>query len=191
MASATTPAGSPDTDRAAATLDLGVSVVLYSWPALSLAVDNHWGGPKSAEKREWLCGEIPEILRDRPETDDVDVEEILVNVMMDEFDVAVEDDSAAVVAGEIIRVRDWCARGDFAKVKAMWEEYERKQKKGGAGVNAVRQATENDDEGEDDEEDDDTEMADAPAEPARPPRSTVELEVDDDGFTTVVHRKRR
>ncbi|KAI5291384.1 hypothetical protein KEM54_005086 [Ascosphaera aggregata] len=190
-------------DKASANLDLGVSVILYNWSALTIAVQNQWGGPKSAEKREWLCGEIPEILRTRPETDDIDMEEILLNVMMDEFDVAVEDDSGVAVAEEIIKVRDWCARGEFDKVKAMWEEYEKKQKKS-SQVKVTQQKTENDDDDDDDDNDDnnnengedddegakDIEMTDA-APAARSPRQKIEPEVDEDGFTTVVNRKRR
>ncbi|KZZ89613.1 Pre-rRNA-processing protein TSR2 [Ascosphaera apis ARSEF 7405] len=178
-------------DKASANLDLGVSVILYNWSALSIAVQNQWGGPKSTEKRDWLCAEIPEILRNRPETDDIDLEEILMNVMMDEFDVAVEDDSGALVAEEIIKVRDWCVRGEFDKVQALWEEYDKKQKKGG-DVNVMQGKTENDDEDDEDDEEEgeeDTEMTDAA--PTRPPREKIEPEVDEDGFTTVVSRKRR
>ncbi|KAI5300511.1 hypothetical protein KEM56_002387 [Ascosphaera pollenicola] len=181
-------------DKASANLDLGVSVILYNWSALSIAVSNHWGGPKSAEKRDWLCAEIPDILRTRPETDDVDLEEILMNVMMDEFDVAVEDDSGATVAEEIIKVRDWCLKGEFEKVQMLWAEYNKRQKKDG-GVSVTQGKTENDD--DDDEDDDeenedgeeDTDMTDAA--PARPPREKIEPEIDEDGFTTVVNRKRR
>ncbi|KAI5309155.1 hypothetical protein KEM55_003929 [Ascosphaera atra] len=180
-------------DKFASNLDLGVSIVLYNWTALSLAVQNQWGGPQSADKRDWLCGEIPEILKSRPETDEQDMEEILMHVMIDEFDVAVEDDSAEQIANQVIQVRDICLRGEFDKIKEMYEAYEKKQKKGN-NIQATEQKQGSEDGGDDDDdeddEDEDEEMTDAPTE-QRPPRERIEPEVDEDGFTTVVSRRKR
>ena len=96
--------------------ELGVAYILNSWPALTLAVSSQWGGPNSSEKRDWLCGAIADMFppldqtlinsvnptgEDNGEPDDYDVEETLAQVMQDEFEVSVEDDSIVPVRTEL------------------------------------------------------------------------------------------
>lgn len=93
--------------------ELGVAYILHSWPALTLAVSSQWGGPNSEEKRDWLCGAIADMFpsldetltnqpdptgEDNGEPDDFDVEETLAQVMQDEFEVTIEDDSVVPVS---------------------------------------------------------------------------------------------
>ncbi|PYH85028.1 hypothetical protein BO82DRAFT_351388 [Aspergillus uvarum CBS 121591] len=174
-------------------LDLGITLALHNWPALTLAVQSLWGGPTSADKRDWLCGAISEMLATRPETDSYDLEDVLVQVMTDEFDVDVDDESAAAVADQIMEMKAQTERGEYAGIQHMWEVY---QRKGGetavAGIQRAAGAAGEDD-SEDDEEDEEMDVDmddDAPA-LVRAPREKVEPEVDDDGFTTVVSKKRR
>ncbi|RAH42463.1 uncharacterized protein BO95DRAFT_446029 [Aspergillus brunneoviolaceus CBS 621.78] len=182
-------------------LDLGITLALHNWPALTLAVQSLWGGPTSADKRDWLCGAISEMLATRPETDSYDLEDVLVQVMTDEFDVDVDDESAAAVADQIMEMKAQTERGEYAAIQHMWEVYQRKggQNQAAAGIQRAAAAgpdgEEDSDEDEDDEDEDeamDVDMDDAAA-PAlvRAPREKVEPEVDDDGFTTVVSKKRR
>jgi pre-rRNA-processing protein TSR2 len=74
--------------------ELGVSLAIHFWKPLSDAVACGWGGPDSADKRDWLCGAIADMWITDPETDDYDVETTLLQVMEDEFSVNLEDDSA-------------------------------------------------------------------------------------------------
>lgn len=184
-------------------LDLGISLALYAWPALTLAVQSSWGGPKSSDKRDWICGAISDLLRERPDTDAEDLEEVLVQVMNDEFEVVVEDDSAAAVAEEIMQMRGQTTRGEFGDIQARWQEWKiktdgKERRDGPSLVFRKVEARDDDqetdeDEDEDDDDDDeeeDVDMAEAPS-LVRTSRTRVEPEVDESGFTKVVGRKKR
>ncbi|KAL1991154.1 hypothetical protein VTN49DRAFT_5658 [Thermomyces lanuginosus] len=179
--------------------DLGITLALNAWPALSLAVASNWGGPESGDKRDWLCGAVSDMFTERPETDAEDLEEVLIQVMNDEFDVVVDDGSAAEVARQIMDLREQCARDEFGTVQSLWAAYQEKMAKKGAGAEKAmfkRVENEEDDDDDDDEDDDgedddgDIEMGDAPA-PVRVPREKPEPEVDEEGFTKVVGRRKR
>lgn len=110
--------------------------------------------------------------------------------MGDEFDVGLEDESEQAVAAGIVKARKECAKGDFAGVDAL---YERWQKKGGksSGVqwtdNGEQADTDGDDEEE--EEDGDIDMGEAGDAP-KLLRERVEPEIDEEGFTKVVGKRK-
>ncbi|KAL4817273.1 Pre-rRNA-processing protein TSR2-domain-containing protein [Aspergillus spinulosporus] len=189
-AAAATPNPVPQT--ASSYLDLGITLAINAWPALTLAVTSNWGGPNSADKRDWLCGAISDMIADRPETDAEDLEDVLIQVMNDEFDVVVDDESAGEVADRIMEIRKMVENGEFNGVRQMWEEWERKAAKKGDAVAGFRRGEDQDGETDDDEGDgeEDEEMGEAPA-LVSAPRERVEPEVDEDGFTKVVGKKRR
>ncbi|GLI76425.1 rRNA accumulation- protein [Penicillium ochrochloron] len=178
---------------AASYLDLAITLCLNNWPALTLAVQSNWGGPTSGDKRDWLCGAISDMLNDRPETDAEDLEDVLIQVMNDEFEVMIDDESAGNVALEIMEFKAQTTRGEFGAIQQLWESWQTKsQQKSSAAsmfkkVDARDEDQETDDE-EDDSEDEDVEMGEAPS-LVRAPREKVEPEVDEDGFT-VVKKKR-
>jgi pre-rRNA-processing protein TSR2 len=182
----------PAQQTASSYLDLGITLAINAWPALTLAVTSNWGGPTSADKRDWLCGAISDMITDRPETDAEDLEEVLIQVMNDEFDVVVDDESAGEVADRIMEIRKMVENGEFDGIRQMWEEWERKAAKKGDAVAGFRRGDDQDGETDDDEEDgeEDEEMGEAPA-LVSAPRERVEPEVDEDGFTKVVGKKRR
>ncbi|CAG8191750.1 unnamed protein product [Penicillium salamii] len=177
----------PATD-AASYLDLAITLTLNNWPALSLAVQSNWGGANSSDKRDWLCGAISDMLKDRPETDAEDLEEVLIQVMNDEFDVAVDDESAADAADLIMELKGQTDRGEFGTVQEMWGKYQKKSQNRSAAGQFQRVEAADDDQETDDEVDDE-EMGDAPTS-VRAPRERAEPEIDDDGFTKVVGKKR-
>ena len=74
--------------------ELGVSLILNFWQPLIDAVSCQWGGPDSPDKRDWLCGYIADLWGDAPDADADYVETALLQVMEDEFEVVVDDDSA-------------------------------------------------------------------------------------------------
>ena len=185
----------------------GVALSLNLWPDLTLAVQNHWGGPDSADKRDWFAGAVVDLFpdlanppkpTDKPqngatETEEPDVEYVetmLLQVMLDEFEVNVDDDSGFDVAQEIIRIRAGCLKGDFEEVDALRRKYEGKK---GGKVDALFKKAEDQDndtdwDTEDDEEDSDDDMDDAPplveTKKEKPPP-----EVDEDGFTKVTRKR--
>lgn len=183
------------TQPATSYLDLGITLAIHAWPALSLAVQTLWGGPTSSDKRDWLCGAISDMLTERPETDAEDLEDVLIQVMNDEFDVVVDDESAGPVAAKIMEVKTQVQRGDVAGIQEMWENWQRKsQQKGNVAAGFKRGEDENqdtDDEVDEEEggETGDVDMGEAPA-LVRAPKEKVQPEVDEDGFTKVVGRKR-
>jgi len=171
--------------------DLGVWLALSRWDALTVAVQNLWGGPDSADKRDWFAGAVSDLFTDEtsntPEAEDV--EERLLQIMEDEFEVVVDDGTSAVVAMSIMVIWQETGEGNFQTVDRLYAEY---QEKKGRKINTVKVQSASDDEdsvdGESDDEDD-VEMGDAPA-PA-PVREEVAPEVDEHGFTKVVGRKKR
>jgi pre-rRNA-processing protein TSR2 len=172
---------------------------LSLWPALTLAVQNSWGGPDSSDKRDWFAGAISELFVSRPDTDIQDVEEMLLQVMNDEFEVNVDDGSAEEVAARIVGLRKLTLQGDFVEVDRMYEQWVERQKKGGSDVKfqKVERREEDDDTDwdsddmeDDDDEAEDVDMDEAPA-LAKAPREKGEPQVDEDGFTTVVAKKKR
>ncbi|KAK1755726.1 Pre-rRNA-processing protein TSR2 [Echria macrotheca] len=195
----------------------GVACALHLWPALTLAVQNNWGGADSSDKRDWFAGAIVDLFPDlsaaavappaqssaKPpqpqnsstteEPDQVDIETVLLQVMLDEFEVNVDDDSAFEVAEQIMRVRAECLRGKFDEVAALQRRFE--ARKGTKVVGVLTKAEgqdeetdwDTDDDDESDEgEDDDVDMDDAP--PA--PKEKEAPEVDEEGFTKVTRKKR-
>ncbi|RDA93917.1 hypothetical protein CP533_4502 [Ophiocordyceps camponoti-saundersi (nom. inval.)] len=182
-----------------------VAYALHLWPALTLAVHNGWGGAASSDKRDWFAGAVVDLfpafagtVTTQPDEPDVDdVEEVLLQVMADEFDVDVDDESAADVARVIVDARAQCALGQFGHVEALRERF---CARGGASVDAMfKQApgadsdSDWDTDGSKDEtgadDGDDTAMNDAP------PLATVakgkpEPQIDQDGFTMVTKKKK-
>lgn len=178
---------------AASFLDLAITLVLNNWPALTLAVQSNWGGPTSADKRDWLCGAISDMLKERPETDAEDLEDVLIQVMNDEFEVLVDDDSAGNVALEIMEFRGQTARGEFGAIQELWETWQKKSQQNSSAASMFKQIETRDedqetDAEEDDSEDGDVEMGEAPS-LVRAPREKAEPEVDEDGFTMVKKKR--
>ena len=76
---------------------------------------NHWGGSDSAEKREWFAQATIDVLNDEPDADTVWIEEFLLQVMVDEFEVNVDDESGFDVAEQIVRMGEIVERATFLR----------------------------------------------------------------------------
>ena len=179
-----------------AKFDLSIALSIASWPALTLAVQNLWGGPDSLEKRDWFAGAISELIEATPNADVEYVEEFMLQVMNDEFDVNVDDDSAQEVAAKILQLQKMTQQGDFTVVNEMMAKWEERQREGVDHVkmklveNGPEDDTDWGSDGLDEDENEDTEMGDAPAlvevRKDKPPP-----EIDEEGFTKVVGKKKR
>lgn len=114
--------------EAIAKWELGVSLVLHSWRVLTDAVGGEWGGPDSADKRDWLCGAVADMFSDREELDEYDLEDTLIHAMEDEFMVNLEDDSA----WQVIPAKYKCSPSGLDKLiinnrfPRKWLSYEKK-----------------------------------------------------------------
>lgn len=186
-------------DKIAAKFDLSIALALSSWPALTLAVQNFWGGPQTSEKRDWFAGAISDLFTTTPDADVEYLEEFLLQVMNDEFEVNVEDDSGAQVAAKIVGLRKMTSQGDFRMVDEMYALWVERQRRGGDAVKMQCVVggeedgdTEWDSSGDegDGDEDGEVDMGEAPT-LVKGPKEKVVPKVDDEGFTEVVGKKRR
>jgi pre-rRNA-processing protein TSR2 len=177
---------------------LGIALLLHRWHALTVAVDNEWGGPDSSDKRDNLAAQLVDILEETPDVDSEDLQDVLLDAMEDFYNVNLEDGSEKLVAEWMLRMKsDVLGKGEFGSVDRMWENFKEKDKFGGKGKQKVK-VEEAEDDGdsvddesgdEDEDEMEDVEMEDAPALVGKS-KIKPQPEVDDDGFTTVSWRKR-
>ena len=151
------------------------------------------------EKRDWFAGAISDLISTTPDADVEYVEEFMLQVMNDEFDVNVEDGSAEEISAKIIGLRKLTLRGDFAMVDEMYSKWQERQSKGSPGkinfqhINRDDDADETDwdsDYIEEEKDNDDIEMGEAPA-LVKAPKEKFQPKVDEEGFTEVLGRKKR
>ncbi|KAI0408487.1 hypothetical protein F4802DRAFT_550070 [Xylaria palmicola] len=127
-----------------------------------------------------------------------DVEETLLQVMFDEFEANIDDQSEAQVADRIMKCRTQCAVGDFALVEELRARWlDTKGKKVVAQAAADQDQDTDWDSGSDDDDDDnegngsaDVDMDDAPALVPVAPKEKPQPEIDEDGFEKVTRKKR-
>ena len=170
----------------------GVIARLAIWATLRIAVKENWGGPGASSKRTWLASVIVDAFEEqKPTPDDQYIEELLLQVMSDEFETLIEDGSAEAVAEDIVRLWDetQIGKGDLV---VKFEELA--EKVGGKMPNVQEQVVSDDDDDWDDEDDEEVDGEDAPrlveCPPAVSKQVTKEPEIDEDGFTMVKGRAR-
>jgi pre-rRNA-processing protein TSR2 len=188
----------------------GVIAILELWPALRVAVDESWGGPESKDKRRWMAGEVVDLFeaslpsatqksKSKTETPDaVYVEELLLQVMNDEYETMLEDGSQEIVAERIVKlwnlILDTTPEGnESAKQEVVkFEELVAKLKGKKVQVQVEQGGDEVEGEGEEgdssDEDDDGVDAMDVEDQDEAPqlvPKQKEEPEVDEDGFTMV------
>lgn len=164
----------------------GVIARLAIWATLRIAVQESWGGPGASEKRTWLASVIVDAFEEQNTLPDEQyVEEILLQVMADEFETVLEDGSAESVARDIVLLWDQTKTGRVDSV----EKFEGLADKVAGKKAIVKEVVESDDEDWDDEEE---ESEGAPYAEAVAtlidriqPNPKDEPEVDDEGFTLV------
>lgn len=187
----------------------GVIATLDLWPALTIAVREQWGGRDSADKKTWIASVLIDEFEQRfsPATpddlplDEEEIEDLLQQIMSDEFDANIEDGSVEAVAADTVKL--WKALvQDVKAAEGVVEEMERRAAKAqkGANIQATKgQGTEglSDDEDDDDDESDDGDEDDsmngdeAPQLVESAPRERQEKVIDDDGFELVQKKGRR
>lgn len=164
----------------------GVIAVLHAWPALRLAVQESWGGPHSAEKRTWLASTIVDAFEKLP-LDEEQVEDLLWEAMVDEFEAEIDDGSPRVVAENIVNM--WKAARDgnteeIVKLEATADRLARTQ------LSTKQQAGNGDDEWFDEEgsAEDEGGRPDGPQLLPPPPLEEKQPVVDEEGFQLVQKR---
>ena len=133
------------------------------------------------------------MLSETPDADAPWIEEFLLQVMSDEFEVNVDDDSGYVVAEQIVRLRRDCGRGEFGEVLAMKERWDHM---GGADVigGQFKEVERREEEDETDDSVDESDERDIVEIDETPQlvrvKDKVIPEVDNEGFTKVTKKKR-
>ncbi|KAF2269682.1 hypothetical protein CC78DRAFT_612041 [Lojkania enalia] len=195
--STTQPAASAAlSPEAQAKLDLGIWHCLFNWQALTVAIQAQWGGPDSADKRDWLAGALSEIFESRPETDTEDIEVVLLQALEDEFGARLEDESEVEVARRIMEIRKEVLEGNHRTVDELQKKWEERKGKPIAtgnvqvtGRNQIAEWDSVDEESDEEEENEDVDMADAP--PLLQAKPKPAPEVDAEGFTKVASKRRK
>ncbi|KAI6122384.1 Pre-rRNA-processing protein TSR2-domain-containing protein [Pisolithus croceorrhizus] len=181
----------------------GILARLAVWSALRIAVKNGWGGPESSEKQRWLAGIIVDQYEDHiPPTDmstsqsqfigippDASyIEEMLLQIMVDEFEVVLEDNSAYEVARDVVRLWEDVCSGRDALVKEWEGQAGRYVPPAEEGEGDLEDSS--DDESDDSDVDMDEDVPQLLDHSRHRPR-VDEPEVDEEGFTTVRRQGRR
>ncbi|KAK5084003.1 rRNA accumulation-related protein [Exophiala xenobiotica] len=192
----------PDESESSAQIDNLISLNLHLWPALNVAIQNAWGTSSPAlgeDKRAWLAGAISDLFAQNQVRDVEDLEDILEQAMSDEFEVVVDDGSLEEIARKIYSGRAKVLQGDATEVTRLMSIWEERRKK-----KTIFQAVpgpEVDQETDDDEDEEewngfqdtrDVDMDEAPALiDSAQIKKKPEPEVDEEGFTKVVGKKKK
>ncbi|KAJ1984067.1 rRNA accumulation- protein [Dimargaris cristalligena] len=143
----------------------GMTILLTSWPVLKSAVDEDWGGPESSAKRDWLIDTLVTYIGDRGnKTEPEDIEDVMLQILEDEFGVTIGDESVYALAKFIIRMYKECIAGNHTMVQNLKAEAEKKRD--ALPLLTAQPGPEDDASGSDSEtesgsEDDDSEMDDS------------------------------
>lgn len=120
--------------------------------------------------------------------------------MNDEFEIVLEDGSAQEIAAKIVGLRKLTLQGDFRMVDDMYTRWKDRQSRGSGPV-TIQHVERGEDEDETDWDSDDIEeeeepdredmdMGEAPA-LVQVPEEKPQPEIDEDGFTKVVGKKKK
>lgn len=199
----------------------GVLALLDLWPALTIAVNEQWGGPESADKKTWLASTIIDNFEIRaaflpntnpphidtssasdPPLDFDELGDLLNQMMSDEFDANIEDGSIDMITQDILRlwkdvVSPPITRSAEETVSALEKKAGEIRKSGvkasrGNGPEEMDGSDSAEDSGEDDEGGMDVDVDEAPQlVDAKSTKERIEPVVDEDGFELVQKSRRR
>jgi pre-rRNA-processing protein TSR2 len=195
-----TSTNAPNPAQIAAKIDLLISVTLHNWPNLAIAIQHDPDSASAKDKRDFLAGAISDLLSTNQVSEAEDLEDVLVQFLYDEFEITVDDKdySPWEASLRIMTGMEKILQGDFSQVDRWYEEWVEKQHTGSGRIAVQRmdddeaQETDWDEEdGEDKDERKDVEMDEAPQLVEKPKREKLEPEVDEDGFTKVVGRRKK
>ncbi|CAI5979023.1 unnamed protein product [Closterium sp. NIES-65] len=101
----------------------GVRLVFARWTALQLAVENQWGGGRSAEKAQHMQADLVHFCYSkRGAVYGDELEEWLDEATVRDFNMEVEDGSLREVADKVVEVFKACRDGSFTLVQQLQAE---------------------------------------------------------------------
>ena len=187
----------PTPEKLQDSFEHGIWYLLSLWPALHVAVQDGWGGPDSTDKKDWFAGAVSDLFVQRPDTDHDDLVLFLLQVMQDEFDCNVEDDSEEEVARSILSLRKRTFEDQDLSALSELEQRWRNRGQIKTNIQIIDNEIEADEDEDWDDEDDDGDINMEAAEDIVPnlvpalKKGKPEPEVDEDGFTKVVSKKKQ
>ncbi|XP_048450842.1 pre-rRNA-processing protein TSR2 homolog [Rhincodon typus] len=178
----------------------GVRSALEAWPALQVAVENGFGGAYSQQKAAWMVTAVAEYFHDNVNLESEEVEDLLADLVYNEFDTVVEDGSLSEVAQQLHTLFGLCERGQESEVRARILQLA--QRKGSVRVNAVRGGSPGNEGNEEEEDEEETEEVDEsseamecetrePASESAHPSALAEPQGEPANGWTVVRRRKR
>eukprot|EP00197_Chlamydomonas_leiostraca_P013052 CAMPEP_0202867836 /NCGR_PEP_ID=MMETSP1391-20130828/9650_1 /ASSEMBLY_ACC=CAM_ASM_000867 /TAXON_ID=1034604 /ORGANISM="Chlamydomonas leiostraca, Strain SAG 11-49" /LENGTH=216 /DNA_ID=CAMNT_0049547913 /DNA_START=16 /DNA_END=666 /DNA_ORIENTATION=- len=174
----------------------GTRLLFARWTALTLAVENQWGGANSAEKAHWLLQETIQWFYKNKEHYADDLEEELDDALLHDFNVEAEDNSPGELSKALVSLYQECMQGNFNTVHQLQAAAAAAAAASGA-AKSKRQVVDRDgtimgedsgnedsssDEGDDDMDED---MAGPSGMQQQQPKEPEGPIVDEDGFTLV------
>jgi len=169
-----------------------VVALLSAWPALRIAIEEHWGahpdGETSVAKRNTLAEELVDAFyTSEPDVDAL--EDFLVEFVEVEFGLMLEDGSEEAIVRDLRTLWTAVSSGPAGQADAIVAEF---QRLAGSRLpsNITRAPGDNDSDDEESDGQDGDESMDVDAAPPAPPQKPERV-VDDDGFELVQSRSKR
>lgn len=80
-----------------------IKSIFQRWTALQLAVKGEWGGSDSSLKMEWFSETLADYMYDfGSKVDEEDIEDVLLQIMSDEFMTQLDDGSEITIAKKLL-----------------------------------------------------------------------------------------
>ncbi|RKP09341.1 Pre-rRNA-processing protein TSR2-domain-containing protein [Thamnocephalis sphaerospora] len=136
----------------------GVALTLKQWTALRLAITNDWGNDGLGdEKRDWMCEVLVGYFGQRGKrVEPEDVEDILLQIMQDEFNTQLEDGSAFEIGKQLVKMFTEVTHGNHTAVHQLRASAEQRTlQQTDVAASSMRQGEESDSDSEDEEHDGD------------------------------------
>lgn len=185
-------------EKQQAKFELGVCMAVYKWEELTTAVENSWGGPKSAEKRDWISGIVVDLF-DEKAVDAELIEETLLYAMVDEFDAEIQNELALQIASLVLKFYRQVEQHQYDSITSLYDQWLLKQQAKATASEKIQFPPDpnNPDlvfsSDEDDDNDDDESVPNLQGDDDM--QVDTELEtgpiIDEDGFQMVQPRNRR
>lgn len=170
--------------------ELGVCMAIYKWEELRTAVENSWGGPNSADKRDWLSATVIDLFQEKA-VDLVLIEETLLYAMVDEFDTEIDNDSALEIADLVLKLYKDCSVQNYTRVDELYARYLERKSRGENHAKVKVESDPNNPDSSDEQTEEEEELQlvddDMTVDESEPEKPLV----DDDGFELVVRKGRR
>jgi len=123
----------------------GVKNIFSKWTALSLAVDNDWGGKNDGNKKvSQLLNEAVEMFTQKNPPFVDEVADYLDKFLNDNFNLSIEDGSSDEVAQLIIKLYEECSSDNFSLYNKVITQPKKQQQNIDAGVMAPKVVPEDD-----------------------------------------------